>query len=365
MELPDKFIDQFYEASFVPETWPTLLEDLANAVEGMGGCLFTLTNRASAFVASEAMEPHLDAFMRDGWVANNTRAIRAEALAHPGFITDLDAYSEAELETEPLYRDFLRPRGMGWVAGTHIALATGDVLSFSIERPTCRGPFERPYVDALDRMRPHLARAAMVGARIGLEKGRAGADALEALGLPAAVLGGRGQLLACNNLMDGLMPAVIQDRHDRVRITDTNADNLLDAALAALATGARTGIVQSFPINGENAKPSNVAHLLPVRGSAHDLFSRINSILVVMPLPGPGAPTASMLQALFDLTPSEARIASALADGRSIDEIGKSFGIARETVRSHLRAIFAKSGVSKQSSLVRLLLGVTLPRTAV
>ncbi|MDH4985574.1 helix-turn-helix transcriptional regulator [Aminobacter anthyllidis] len=162
--------------------------------------------------------------------------------------------------------------------------------------------------------------------------------------------------------MDKLIPATVQDGSARAQITDKKADVLLENALSALANGTRRGIVQSFPIKGADGKPSSVAHLLPVRGSAHDLFSRMNSILVVMPLPGPGAPPVKVLQALFDLTPSEARIASALADGRTIDAIGMDFGIARETVRSHLRSIFAKSGVSKQSSLVRLLLGVTLPR---
>lgn len=363
-ELSEQFIDQIYEASFIPEKWPVLLDGLAQAVEGLGGYLFTISQGASAYLASEAVAPHVEAFMREGWMTVNARGARAEALAYPGFITDLDAFTEQELETEPIYRDFLHPRGIGWAAGTHIPIPTGDVLSFNLERKTERGPFERDYVDALDRMRPHLARAAMVSARIGLEKARAGADALEALGLPAAVLGGRGQLLACNGLMDTLIPATVQDCSGRAKITDKKADALLESALSALAGGARGGIVQSFPITGENGRPSSVVHLLPVRGSAHDLFSRIHCILVIMPLPGPGAPSANVLQALFDLTPSEARIASALADGRSIDAISVDFGIARETVRSHLRSIFAKSGVSKQSSLVRLLLGVTLPRAS-
>ncbi|MDH4985573.1 hypothetical protein QEZ47_08490 [Aminobacter anthyllidis] len=171
-ELSEQFIDQIYEASFVPEKWPVLLDELARAVDGMGGYLFTISRGASAYVASDAVAPHVEAFMDEGWMAVNGRAARAEALAYPGFITDLDAFSEEELESEPIYRDFLRPRGMGWAAGTHIPIPTGDVLSFNLERATARGPFERPYVEALDRLRPHIARAAMVGARIGLEKAR-------------------------------------------------------------------------------------------------------------------------------------------------------------------------------------------------
>ncbi|CAI2935461.1 protein of unknown function [Aminobacter niigataensis] len=72
-ELSEKFIDQIYEASFVPEKWPTLLDGLAHAVEGMGGYLFTISQGASAFTASEAVAAHVEAFMREGWMVS-TRA---------------------------------------------------------------------------------------------------------------------------------------------------------------------------------------------------------------------------------------------------------------------------------------------------
>ncbi len=360
-ELSEQFIDRIYEASFAPEKWPQVLEDLAKAVEGMGGCLFTLARGASAFVASKSMELHLDDFMRDGWTELNTRSARATALASAGFVTDLDLYSAAELETEPIYREFLRPRGMGWGAGLYIPLPTGDMLAFGLERSSDKGPMEPRHLEALDRLRPHIVRATTISTQIGLEKARAGADMLETLGLPAAVLGAQGQLLACNRQMEGLIPDVIRDGSVRVQIADRKADALLETALLALARGNGHGTAQSFPITDKERRTSGVAHLLPARGAALDLFSRIHSVLVVMPLSVPNAPPARMLQAMFDFTPSEARIAVALAEGRSIDAIGEDFGVARETVRSHLRSIFAKSGVSKQSALVRLLLSVTLP----
>ncbi len=360
-ELSEQFIDRIYEASFAPEKWSLLLEDLAKAIDGMGGCLFTVVRGASAYVASQSMAPHLDAFMRDGWTELNTRSARAIALDRPGFVTDPDIYSAAELETEPIYRDFLRPRGMGWGAGLYIPLPTGDMLAFGLERSSDKGPLESRYVEALDRLRPHIVRAAAISARIGLDKARAGADMLETLGLPAAVLGAQGQLLACNRPMEGLIPEVIRDGSTRLQIADKKADALLEAALAASSRSNGRTIAQSFPITDKERRTSGVVHLLPARGAALDLFSRIHSVLVVMPLSVPNAPQAKMLQVMFDFTPSEARIAAALAEGRSIDAIGEDFSIARETVRSHLRSIFAKSGVSKQSALVRLLLSITLP----
>jgi hypothetical protein len=33
-------------------------------------------------------------------------------------LTDLDVFTPDELDLDPLFRDFLRPQGIGWVVGT-------------------------------------------------------------------------------------------------------------------------------------------------------------------------------------------------------------------------------------------------------
>jgi DNA-binding CsgD family transcriptional regulator len=59
---------------------------------------------------------------------------------------------------------------------------------------------------------------------------------------------------------------------------------------------------------------------------------------------------------LFDLTPAEASLALALADGLTLDQAAERLKIRKNTARAHLRAIFAKIGVTRQTTLVRLLL---------
>jgi DNA-binding CsgD family transcriptional regulator len=49
-------------------------------------------------------------------------------------------------------------------------------------------------------------------------------------------------------------------------------------------------------------------------------------------------------------------LATALARGLSLDEAAVELGIARNTARAHLRAIFAKTGATRQAGLVRLVL---------
>lgn len=64
----------------------------------------------------------------------------------------------------------------------------------------------------------------------------------------------------------------------------------------------------------------------------------------------------SILRQLFDFTASEARLAIALANGLSLDEIAHELCVTRNTLRSHLRSAFQKADVNQQSALVSLVL---------
>jgi DNA-binding CsgD family transcriptional regulator len=55
------------------------------------------------------------------------------------------------------------------------------------------------------------------------------------------------------------------------------------------------------------------------------------------------------------LSEAEARLASRLASGEALEMVTEQFGIAKETGRSHLKSIFAKTGVHRQAELVALL----------
>ena len=68
---------------------------------------------------------------------------------------------------------------------------------------------------------------------------------------------------------------------------------------------------------------------------------------------------------LLGLTQSEATIAAEMANGASLADTAARLGISPNTVRAHLRSIFAKTGVKRQSQLVQLvhhsLPGLTRP----
>ena len=62
------------------------------------------------------------------------------------------------------------------------------------------------------------------------------------------------------------------------------------------------------------------------------------------------------LAELFELTPAEANLAILLARGLSLAEVSDTQNVSQHTARAQLKSIFAKTGVSRQAELVRLVI---------
>lgn len=65
---------------------------------------------------------------------------------------------------------------------------------------------------------------------------------------------------------------------------------------------------------------------------------------------------ADLLMTLFGFTRAEASLSLLLANGASLDEACEQLHISRNTGKSHLSAVFSKTGVARQSRLVQLIL---------
>lgn len=59
---------------------------------------------------------------------------------------------------------------------------------------------------------------------------------------------------------------------------------------------------------------------------------------------------------LFDLTASEARVAIEVVNGLTVEEIADVLGVSKNTVKTHLKATFEKTGVKRQQALIKLIL---------
>ena len=67
---------------------------------------------------------------------------------------------------------------------------------------------------------------------------------------------------------------------------------------------------------------------------------------------------------LYNLTPSETRVALMLIDGKRLDQIAEESEIAQTTVVFHLKNLFRKTDTNRQADLIRVLLSVPLRSAA-
>jgi DNA-binding CsgD family transcriptional regulator len=347
-------IDRIYEAAVVTPLWPDLLDRLGDAVKGNGGALFAVSGGYVHGTSSPRHGAAMELFMSGNWRARDQALPRAYALKHPGFVTEAELFTSDELSQDEVYSEFYRKRGLDYRAGTIIPMPVGDSVAITIFRNGKQGPMTPDVVAWLDTLRPHLARASMTASRIGLERALAKTAAMQAIGLPAAVLNQRGRLVTTNALFDGLVPTLFQDRLHRIAVVDLAADALLADALAAISMSQKAC---SIPVKGSGDRLPTILHLVPVRGAAHDVFAQSSVLLIATPINRVAVPTAEVLQGLFDLTPMEARIARGMAEAQSLEAIARAHGVSRETVRTQLKAVLAKTGSRRQSELVALLGG--------
>lgn len=357
----DGLIDRIYEAAFLPQQWIPVLDELSHLADGNGGMLFASSGPHTHWIASEELARGMSDYVAQGWPARTDRPQRLFAARHAGFLNDLDVYTREEMDREPVFVEFLRPRGYGWGTATAIEVPTGQAIVLNVERRYSRGPVERHIIRQLDKLRPHLARAASLSAQLSLERMKVAALTLDLVGLPAAMLDGQGRALAVNSGFDRLMPEMVQQRQRRLTLVNKRADALFAEALQRVAPDGDAASVRSIPVAADEMHPAAIVHLVPVRRSAHDLFTAAHSVMIITPVLPKTVPTADLLQGLYDLTPAEARVARAVAERRTIDAIAASFGLSRETVRTQVKAVLAKTGVSRNIDLATLLSGAGFP----
>lgn len=353
----DPLVDNIYEAALAPHMWPQVLEIIGSRFETKGGLLFTNTREGARWLGGGEAEPVMREFIAQGWAGRNDRVQRLVSRGHLGFLTDMDLFSVEELETIPVYVEFLTPRGASAGAATFISGAAGDDLVLSIEGFRDHDA-ARAACTPLDVLRPHLARAAMISSRLGLERMRAAVGGLQSIGVAAGVVSGGGAIRAANDLFEADVVAQVFSSAARISLVDQRADRQFQIGLAGAVAG-RGGA--SIAVRHPLTQATCILHVLPIVGQAQDLFIGASAIVVVTGHEPAAPPNGKLLEQLFDFSPAEARIARAIAEGFALHEIAARSGASIHTVRTQAKVVLSKTGVSRQAELVALLSGLMLP----
>jgi len=362
MQVSDDLIDRIYEAAFVPELWSDVLEAAGDLSGSANGALFVFNENAPirgrfsdasprSAQALKDVRPLFDQFLAsDSWKIL-PGVMRMHELRPASFVHVEDFMTPEQIRNDP-QRIAARAVGIGVNLCTAIPVPTGELVTVVFQRWIKDGEYDQAAIDRMDALRPHFARAGMMAARLRLEQAQAAVSALEAIGLAASVLSGSGRVLATNALLEQMQPTFIAAAHGRMALANPAANALFQDAIAQ---NRADQVARSIPIPAGENQPPLVVHLLPLRRSAHEIFSA-DTLVTATPVSASAiVPSPSILAGLFDLTPAEARLAMALSQGRPLKDVVAASNITVKSGRTYLERIFAKTGTRQQSELVALL----------
>lgn len=347
--------DTIYEAAFVPDLWPSVLQSLSDLSNSASGSLIVFEDRmAPQFVATDRIRPVLEAFdARNGWQDSSEVQLMFSMIAPAAFVYDRDYFPVSAVEANRARLDLTEPLGIGGQIGSFISMPTGETVLFSLDRWLLNDRPSEGEISRLNDMRPHLARAGLIAARLRLQRAQAAVSALQALGLPAAIMTRNNRVIASNTLLEMQQEILISTAFEGLAVVESNANGLFQSALASPQSGT---VVRSIPVPATEGRPACIIHVLPLYRSARDVFGLADVIVAVTAIEQKGSPPlASILTTLFDLSPAEAKLASKLALGVALTEAAAVSDIKIKTARTYLERIFRKTGTNRQAELVALL----------
>ena len=239
-------------------------------------------------------------------------------------------------------------------------LGDASRIVWSIGDPVDRDGWTSERVETIGRLLPHLRQFVAVRHAL-LETGALGASLVELLdNVRAGViqLDRRARLAAVNDRARALLRRGdgLSDRDGYLRASLPRDDAALQGLLArALPSLDGPGEGGSMPLSRPETRSRLVLHVSPVHDAGMEFGrGRVGAlVLAVDPADRTGIDPRRVGKAL-GLTPAESRVAVALAEGKTIDDIAAATGRSRNTVKWHIQHIYAELGVSRPIELAQL-----------
>lgn len=282
----------------------------------------------------------------------------------PGKVVTLhELVPDDELRRGEYYRHYLEPAGVLHILGADI----GAPAAFQARLRFIRGPLEPPF-GAREKalcglIVPHLERAIDIHARLSRMTSERDlfAGAVEQLAVGAILLDEHGLFLQANQLATQILDERdgLQVNQRRLELSDARPSRELQDLVQRVLANARNdapAVVEALRVRRPSGRPDLglLVRLVPQYGWAEGQHAP--AVAVFISDPGQrGEPSEQLLIQLFGLTRAEAALATQLSRGLQLQEAADLLHISLHTARTQLKAIFAKTGVSRQAELVRLL----------
>ncbi len=351
-----------YESALEPDTWAVALTALLGAFEasyislivrpGSGDDLGLIVSAADGHRKIDTDMPPL--------AMSPFTGMQPERI-----LTVDDVLSEADWRASEYFRIWCQPHDVFHVMAVDIRTRDSGIYGFRVVRGEAGAPFA-----AADRVRcqmllPHLRRALDLHLSVNRDRqvNRLYGQAMAHLMVGAIVLDEHGEVLECNPMAraivamnDGLV--ITGGRVEATYAADNRRlQRLIREVLHGAGLPTRLRPAEAISVSRPSGK---VNWGLIVQSISPDQWTegkhRPSVAIFVRDSDSKATPPVRLAQELFHLTAAETMLAIQLANGLSLEEAAEALNIRRNTARAHLRSIFSKTGVRRQTELVRIFL---------
>jgi DNA-binding CsgD family transcriptional regulator/PAS domain-containing protein len=364
-------IGHIYEASYNPDKWPSVLEEVAKYTGAFSTALIykNKDSETQGFLSSynfpdEDIKKFVDFGVDPNFYLFYEKASIGTAAASDLLVPDRN---ELEARLGERYISMAQQTVFYHMAGGLLYEDENRIIGIGVVCPKEMGPMTEQQIVRLDMLVPHLQQAMIIQSEFShlKEREKAMNANLNRLLIGLILFDKNLKPIYINPVAESILkyhPAIKLDNGKISASEHADTEKIHSALVKAISSATANYIDDastSLGIKHHDGTTTLPVIISPVKGSVQDLKAVGRDALVAMCFSDPERSypvEADKLTKIYNLTKSEAQVAISMANGLSPKEIAKINNVEISTIRSQLKAIYSKLGVNTQAELVKTLL---------
>lgn len=356
-----RLADAFHAAAVDPDRWYGALSAFAAATGSQHGQLVCMGDDATMhFNLLTDVDPALpEAFLAAGGADPTINPRRRAGISRPPLtvIAESDFITPDACKRDAHYQEFAIPWDVPYICLTPLERRAGLLVGLAVVRSKRQGHIDDVGRRVFSTIAPHVRAAVRTNLMLADQWSALACDAFEMLSIPAFVCDQVGRVRRLTPSAEALVTGNcgLELKFSRLGAGRGTESVALATAIEAASRDRRVSSAASHVVivHGPDGTQPLVLDIIPLPNRT--LISAFEARVLVL-VRGVGANgdrrRSALLQSAYGMTTAETEIALQLTQGKLPEAIARQRNVSVGTVRTQIKALLAKAGVSRQVELV-------------